>query len=353
MKNINLLSLAIINLAIMLSFITCQKDKDMTNSTNNEIEFMSSGNTVEADILNFIERIDLVRENPEYEGSDEWNYSFEESIYYTEAALNYRFAYPHEQRSKLLFDSINFNIETSGSDLNIIVLKDLFDNTLDSLENVYLNINAETKGFAALNTEYKYTDGVLKVSMYHYFFTKNDLPEGENWYWGNELGTCSGSYIGYDAADKIMQSVYNANIDVHSHPIFPTYYSFIDGWNYSDFHTGNYSPQTAGVHFYEEREYYNPSNVTWPDCIYFHSMDLFTKNAVSSIDNIHNQFPSKKLFIEDIRDFEIPESYNPSTNKYKRIKTHDYNAMIATPNIRYHTSPPERSYSLISYTPNN
>jgi hypothetical protein len=46
---------------------------------------------IEANILNFIERMDAVREDPDIEDALEWNYSQDSAVWYLEAVLNYKY----------------------------------------------------------------------------------------------------------------------------------------------------------------------------------------------------------------------------------------------------------------------
>ena len=99
----------------IIAIQSCTKDEivktDNVKEQNNIDRMTYEGDDTEAKVLSFIERIDLVRENSDYAGSENWNYSQQGAVWNIDAAFNYRYAYPNNKRGKLLVDSLPINIK--------------------------------------------------------------------------------------------------------------------------------------------------------------------------------------------------------------------------------------------------
>lgn len=145
MKKNTLISFIAI-LAILTS--SCEKKEEAINQnpSNNKMATMDEIHPIEAKILKFINRMDMVRENPDYSGSENWNYTPDSMVWYIEAALNYayvRLDYEYCAEVEEYQGSQEFN--TSEDQYNIVDVQDMYDAILDDWRDKYYSVEDETR----------------------------------------------------------------------------------------------------------------------------------------------------------------------------------------------------------------
>ncbi len=205
---------------IILS-IACTKEENKIASTENDKgvrEYLSVDPT-EAKIQKFINRMDLVREDPNYSGSENWNYSQDSAVWYVEAALNYQLSKSYKITSEneyyytgdidsLFVESENFS-ETNNNITTLQIMYDyIYENISSIVENHENNPFFLFADLIPLDT--KEFDVVFLVG------NKTSLYSIGSWYWGWALGQCSGGNQGVDAAD-IIEMYANSTL-----PPYPT-----------------------------------------------------------------------------------------------------------------------------------
>jgi hypothetical protein len=206
MKNVIL-----VLLGVLLFTLSCTKEEvNQVNyqSKNNGVrEFLGNEyDPVEANILKFIDRMDLVRENPEYEGSERWNYSGDSAVWYLEAVLNYKLSKTFNLISENEYyysgdiDTTNVEIMNfSEEGNNIIDLQDAYDYSYEYFETIFENFDE--------NSFFRFADLVpvdgIQFNIVYLIANKIMAYSIGDWYWGWALGQCSGGNQGTDAADVI------------------------------------------------------------------------------------------------------------------------------------------------------
>lgn len=205
---VGVMTLLIVVLAI---FQSCKKEEGFSlspNSETNGYDLKSQQDSViQARIIAFMNRMKLVREDPDYEGSENWNYSEDSTIWYIEAALNmyfsYYYLYEDEDSSYYIsyYDSTDTEIDCPGEEYNIVEIQEAYDEISEDMDDYYSDsIGGSDKFFIILN--------ITKIENDHvyakYVFGKKceisqEFPE---YYWGMDLGLCAGAGNG-DAASKL------------------------------------------------------------------------------------------------------------------------------------------------------
>ncbi len=314
MKN-KILYFAILFGAVFFILHACKKDVAEFKKDESSKVLMNRGGDywVECLIHDFVERIDLVREDSEYEGSENWDYSIDSTLWYIEAALNYTYAFPHEERAGLLLDTLEIDMNlTSGDDVNILEILDAYDYAIDELTDYFEAIEEDEKFFISIDfTTVEDDGGNIDLVGYFYFgFSKIILPNGDWKVTGGQFGQggiCNTStYLNYDATDKLQQELFNAN-SIHQLNVFFTnistqveceQYGVID-------QSFTYSPAEISVLYHE----YQWIGSNFMDCLPLSYMNTYENNIIPSINNINNDF-NKNVFVEDVFwDFAIVNIY--------------------------------------------
>ena len=203
-------------LGILLFTLSCTKEEDKYNANENQDNKLKDYlynelDPIEAKILQFINRMDLVRENPEYPESEQWNYSRDSTVWYLEAVLNYQYSYiwqysGYDDLSVLYnmdssFTTVNSNDE---GDFNIVELQQCFDALSNSLQSQYLNVEAESKFFVLSDiVDQGIENENLALMQYSIIGKANQEISSTDWRWGLGMGDCSGNNLGIDATDII------------------------------------------------------------------------------------------------------------------------------------------------------
>lgn len=180
----------------------------------------------EAKIVKFFNRMNLVRKDPKYSESENWNYSADSAVWYIEASLNYKYSYNwqyagDEKHSDLYnldssFTTVNSN---NGEEYNILDLQFSYDALSEELEIQYSNITAESKFFVLSDiVKLGSENGNLQLLQYSVIGLANKYFTSGDWKWGMGLGDCSGNHLGLDATDIIenklsMQRAVQANTE--------------------------------------------------------------------------------------------------------------------------------------------
>lgn len=278
---------------------SCSKDEkslDLYSSVESD--------TVETKIINFINRLDLVRDDPEYQGSDKWNYVQDSAVWYIEAALNYDYAYPNEPRSKLIEDSMYIELtKLSNGRINIIEIQNEFDLTLDTLTLGFNSIESESKFL--LSVDYKVigsNTNVVKMIVYFYFGVfSTTLPDGDWVIEGGEYGNgglCgTTTYQNFDGTDKLEQEIFNANTIHQLNVGFTNIASNTPLGNYYSININfNYTPCEIEV-MYDQIEWAPANFLT---CLGINHMNIYEENMVNTMINYH-QGTQRSFIVEDIQ----------------------------------------------------
>ena len=303
-------------LIVMLIVQSCKKDDIQEQSINtgkNQVQ-RKIGNNIEDKIVKFIDRMDLVRENSTYNESEIWNYSLDSAVWYIEAALNYKYAYPNEKRSRLVFDSMRIDIEMENSDVaNIVAIQKSFDFTLSKLVNKFELIKSNHKFL--ISADYKVLgtlEGQICLMVYYYFGNYSvTLPDGNWMVAGGEFGVggmCNGStprpYKNFDATNKLEQDLFNSNtchlLDVGFANIntlspdcglggYQIHYGVVNSFTYTPMETS----------FLYEEYFTNTNGNNSTDCLLLSYMNAYKSNVMPVINNFFNA-TQRTIFVEDI-----------------------------------------------------
>ena len=205
------ITIAIAFIIMAMAIQSCTKDDTeiltKQNNTNNK-STMREGDNTEAKVLKFIDRMDIVREDPNYNGSEDWNYSKDSAVWYIEAALNYDNSYKYQYYSdnKYYYSSIidsTINAIVGVETFSIVNIQKSFDMISFKITKLYAEIDNENK-FFIVSDVIEIRNG--KINTRIVFGTVGEVTFTD-WYWGLAMGQCSGNNIGMDAADII--EIYN------------------------------------------------------------------------------------------------------------------------------------------------
>ncbi len=237
MKRIYTLAIAFIIIAIAIQ--SCKKDDtEITNKqesiTNKTM--MRTGDNTEAKVLSFIEKMDIVRQDPNYNGSEEWNYSSDSAVWYIEAALNYKYAGewrykgPEEHSDIFSIDSSNtqLNQNSIGGLFNIVNIQISYDYFSTQLLNQIENIEAEVKYFVVADIiNGGISNSTLDLKTMSIVGLRIDAMPINGWYWGFDMGKCDGTQMPNDATDVFEWL--NSLTAVSSSPAgFSSYYTDVN-----------------------------------------------------------------------------------------------------------------------------
>ena len=225
--------------------------------------YLKSGQdtSTQARVQGFLVRLGLVHENPEYEGSEEWNYSADSSIWYLEASLNMYFSYYYRYCSgnsvkyHSYIDSVKTPINSGEEGYNILELFNLYELISDSIEELYDGIEGEDKFFLLIDIGEIRDDS---IKAYFVCAKAYDVPQHlDPYYWGVDLGKCAGGDVGRDAADNI--------VDIANDP-YPSYPSTTSSCHYFELvqPTSWISPVFANGYLWSD-QYFGSSLI--PPCL--------------------------------------------------------------------------------------
>lgn len=215
----NILTILLIS-GIVLIFSSCEKQQSTIGAKD---ETPENSLKIEQQIKGFLAKI----ENPQ---KDSESLLVEDAVWNIEAGLNYTTIETPEQFGNILIDSAKVEIPVSNGYISMDDIAVAYAMFEDSLSNFY----------AALDSDYlKYVTDISVIESNNnksntVTFKSTSLASRPNpvsitsddyWYWGWELGMCdgSGSYVGRDAADRIMQVANNnIGVPVNGDYVYPT-----------------------------------------------------------------------------------------------------------------------------------
>jgi hypothetical protein len=216
----------ILVISVLLLLSGCNKD-DVSVDADKLSNLMSYTEIVERKILQFKDKIDMVRVNPDLKmGNEVMDISTAE--WHLEALTNYLYANAGFEFETILVNVDSVSVNLTGTNVDIITLQAAFDQIADILSEQYSAWGAGniqlivTDIYVKNQDEERVTFGLTSgfgISDSTYLNKIYNTP----WYWGWELGTCDGSGygVGKDAADIIM---FQANVEV-TVPTGASYYT--------------------------------------------------------------------------------------------------------------------------------
>ncbi len=207
-------------LFVIVFISSCKKEgtySKETPSINNNSLMRAGDDIVENKIVKFFLRMKYVRENPNNVECKEWNYTTDSTVWYIEAALNYKYAYKWQYEGEEIHSDL-YNIDSSflvinsnNSDgvFNIVKLQQTFDIFALELEKLYQNTNADSKFFVLNDIMVKglTSSNDLKLMQFMVIGKANQILPQNGWIWGLNMGDCSGGNQGIDATDIIMNKL--------------------------------------------------------------------------------------------------------------------------------------------------
>ena len=207
------ITIAIAFIIMAMAIQSCTKDDTeiltKQNNTNNK-STMREGDNTEAKVLKFIDRMDIVREDPNYNGSEDWNYSKDSAVWYIEAALNYSHSHPLWFYEMKTIDSSYSSIDEGSNGFNIIALQTSFDVVINNLNIQFESIENEHKALLYVDVygvEDANNDLGIKTKIY-WGNGNSELPDGE-WYIDGDKGMFfPANYTHGSAKNKIMQDAH-------------------------------------------------------------------------------------------------------------------------------------------------
>ncbi|MCF8299365.1 MAG: hypothetical protein K9J13_17585 [Saprospiraceae bacterium] len=296
--------MTMIIVALVIVLHSCTKNEaELVNDESSTVVMSREGDYETEDLINeFLDRLDLVREDAEYEGSEEWDYSIDSMLWYIEGALNYKFAFPHEERAGLLKGSLELDMNIqSGDDVNILAILEAYDEALDALETAFESIDEDDKFFVVIDFELVEESAYIDLEANYYFgYNQIALPDGDWKVTGGQYGTggvCNTStYLNYDATDKLEQELFNSN-SIHQLDVFFTDIAWegeCETYGMSD-PNFSYPPAEESV-LYQEKQW-NASN--FMTCLPQNHMGTYEASIIPVISIINTTF-NKTVFFEDV-----------------------------------------------------
>jgi hypothetical protein len=260
--------------------------------------------TTEAKIIRFIERMDLVRENPQYPGSENWNYSEDSAVRYIEAALNYKNAHVSWFYEFKIEDSTETLISSNSAGFfNIVSIREAYDDIVASIGNQYEAIVAEHKALLYIDVvNLGINNNNLQIkSLMFYGKGQQTLPDGE-WYIEGNNGMLSPTL--YNMQNAMIKIVQQTGISVlgGANQRVDVYYTDLEKDSkvipiepYSGFY---YSPNfLPGYWLYAEKAYYQTPS---PHYLFAQSLNSnqisFYASNLETLGNIRANKKSKADF---------------------------------------------------------
>ena len=223
MKKIFLLAaMAVLGMGVMMH--SCKKDENaktyVEQSSKNNGNIPAKDIAILNNIMNFKKKIDFLRANPAIKSGE--TMSVDSAMWYIDASFNYTYSFINERFEKYDSDEFLLTLPKTNGEINLNDISTAFYDMKDKTVLVYDAIDAQNKKYYSShfeivsNTE---SELVLKTTVTIGSKT-NDTPpypepdgpfeEGEDWYYGEMEGDCSGgSWQESDAAEEIEEEVNN------------------------------------------------------------------------------------------------------------------------------------------------
>jgi hypothetical protein len=219
----------------------------LNNPTSTQLKSGQDTST-QTQIMDFMTKMQLVHEDPDYEGNELWNYGADSAIWYLEASLNmyfryyYRYCSPNDRKYKSYIDSLKTDIAPGDEGYHIMELYEKFALVSDSIVALYTGIEEEDKFFLLVDISEIENDSIV---AYFVCASPYDVPQSlDPYFWGFDRGKCAGGDIGRDAADNIA--------DIANEP-YPPYPSTTSSCHYFEQVSETYwiSPASADGNLWE------------------------------------------------------------------------------------------------------
>jgi len=191
----------------LIYIVSCSKNEEPDINSQEGVRMYLSVDPTEALIMDFIQKMDLVRENPEYEGNEDWNYCKDSVVWYMEAALNLSHSHLLVVSEHQWNDSTASAIEDNGNGFyNIVEIQSAYDALIEELDEQFEAIDADHKCLQYVNVEdIDYSNNTLSLKTYiNWGEGIETLPDGE-WYIDGDEGILGGSYNHGNAMWKLRQ----------------------------------------------------------------------------------------------------------------------------------------------------
>jgi len=325
-------AISIMAIVMMVTVQSCKKEDHTMQSNNNETstsKLMNSGggDGTELEIREFVHRMNIVRENPNYEEAKGWNYSKESTIWYIESAINYVYSYKlkyagNEEHSDMYnVDSAFTTIEvnTNSEDYNIVEIQQSYDIFVSKLTVQYANAQGDNKFFVVSDIlDRSEGNSTLKLKQFSVIGIANQVLPNSGWIWGLNMGDCSHNNTGIDAADIIENRLSWS----HTIPTSPNGYYYYDNIDILSLGTdGCIIPLAVGIphssnqsSFLDFKIFMNPYSAG-DVCIPSIEIDWY-KNNILSIESTYAP-TGKSIVFDDVIDERTQQGNGFKFNRHK------------------------------------
>lgn len=151
---------------------------------------------LESSILSFLDKI---------ENGEEGSLSLDSSVYYLEAAFNYRYAQSGKDTMLDISqtDTTFVDITVGEEGCQYTSLGNTYDDMYSALMGIFEDIDYQNKALHIVDVEYKEVDGDDKLLLASIMKGAQYMGLNGNWYWGMDQGRCDGTNQPLDATDAI------------------------------------------------------------------------------------------------------------------------------------------------------
>jgi len=272
-------------------FYSCQKEQSGINKSSNKPEQSFKDAQLEKQIIAFRDKIEQIRENPNFKSGSE-TMEIDSAIWYIEAASNLTYGDASTTLKEFVVDSSFIEVPLTNGKIALSDVQAAYDKVIDSLAAHNAVITSNEKQLIVADISLKEADdNRVILELTSGFGTDGTAGFGNDysWYWGWDLGRCDGSGLGtgIDAANKIA---YLANMMI-SVPVGSSYYtsvSEIEVW-YWDVPTNN-NPYGEYLLFHDFQE-----NTLNHHCLSEPEISFYA-NALGTIANMYK--PTSKSLIK-------------------------------------------------------
>jgi len=330
-----LFAISIMAIVVMVIIQSCKKEDHTMQSNNNETsrtKLMNNGGGEdgrESKIREFVHRMNIVRENPNYEESKGWNYSKESTIWYIESAINYVYSYKlkyagKEEHSDMYNVDSTFatvKVSTDGKNYNIVEIQQSYDAFVSKLTAQYANTQGENKFFVVSDIQDRSEgNSTLKLKQFSVIGIANRVLPISGWIWGLNMGDCSHNNTGIDAAD-VIETKLSSHRSIPTSPNGYYYYDNIDILSLGKY--GYIIPLAVGIphsdnqsSFMDFKLFMNPYSAG-DVCISSSEINWYTNNILS-IESTYEPI-GKHIVFDDVIDEVYTPLYGttPTHNRHK------------------------------------
>jgi hypothetical protein len=210
-KHIIFSLLAVLAFAAVLTISGCKKDnvsESIPKNTEISQEEMEASKAMTAHILAFKERMAYFKQNPELKSGI--YYTPTQAVIEVEAALSFTYCYCNVETNEQEYTTTNLimpleNGEISESDLSIFQ-----EDVIDEIQAHMAALTYPNKRLMVVDLEYLGDDGNGDALVGITSLVGNQQAgflHADEWWYGNNAGTCNGHYAPEDAASQLQQRV--------------------------------------------------------------------------------------------------------------------------------------------------